>query len=38
MQRAGLIERLRILRQLKLYRQELSGTLPFWLAALLDRI
>jgi len=38
MQRAGLIERLRILRQLRLYRQELSGTLPLWLAALLGRI
>ena len=38
MQHAGLIERLRILRQLRLYRQELSGTLPLWLAALLGRI
>lgn len=38
MQRAGLIERLRILRQLRLCRQELSGTLPLWLAALLGRI
>ena len=38
LQRVGLIERLRILRQLKLYRQGLEGTLSLWLAALLGRI
>lgn len=38
LQRAGLLERLTILRRLRLYRQGLEGTLALWLAAVLGRI
>lgn len=38
LQRADLLQRLRILRRLGLYRQGLEGTLSLWLAALLGRM
>lgn len=38
LQRAGLVERLAILRRLGLYRQGLEGTTSLWLAAVLGRI
>lgn len=38
LQRAGLWDRLAILRRLGLYRQGLEGTLALWLAAILGRI
>lgn len=38
LQRAGLIDRLTILRRLGLYRHGLQGTLSLWVAALLGRI
>lgn len=38
LQQAGLIGRVRLLRQLGLYRQGLAGSLSLWLAVLLGRI
>lgn len=38
LQRAGLLTRLRLLRQLGLYRQGIEGTLSLWIAAVLGRI
>ena len=38
LQRAGLMERLRLLRRLGLYRQGMAGTLSLWTAAILGRI
>jgi glycosyltransferase involved in cell wall biosynthesis len=38
LQRAGLMDRLAILRRIGLYRQGLEGTLSLWLAAVLGRI
>lgn len=38
LQRAGLIDRLTLLRRLGLFRQGLEGTLSLWLAAILGRI
>lgn len=38
LQRAGLLERLRVLRRLGLYRQGIEGMLSLWMAAVLGRI